>query len=96
MRNRPYANIALGWDQAANGNLGELAQTLVGIQDIDITQGGPRLLVWTLHRGRVYGRLVESMVRLSSTFEVRLHGAFADLTPSHYMVLRSSTWSLLG
>lgn len=30
-RNRPYANIALGWDQAANGNLGELAQTLVGI-----------------------------------------------------------------
>jgi hypothetical protein len=25
------ANIGLGWDQAANGNLGELAQTLVGI-----------------------------------------------------------------
>jgi hypothetical protein len=43
-RNRPYANITLGWDQAANGNLGESAQTLSREYRILTSLGWPQAL----------------------------------------------------
>jgi hypothetical protein len=72
---------------------------IVRIWNIDITQGGLKLSVFPLtraERDRIYGRLVQSMVHLSSTVKILPYGAFADLKSSHYMVLRSSTWPLLS
>jgi hypothetical protein len=39
---------------------------------------------------------INGIVHLPSTFQLRLYRAFADLTPSHPVVLRRSTWPLLG
>jgi hypothetical protein len=71
----------------------------MSVSNIDITEGGLRLLALTLHqreREPIYGRLVQQMVQLSLMFEVRLYMAFADLQSSHHMVLGSSSWTLLG
>ena len=46
------------------------SQQLVRIWDIDITQGGLKISAFP-QREKTYGRLVQSMVHLSSTVEVR-------------------------